>query len=229
MPEVLISPTPSEIVRDTEELRARGDADAFRSLFERSGICMASFDSKLRLREANEQFHRDLGGCDDVADGREIFEFIRHEPKSNLRRQLLKLAGEWCERVSARVIAERSDGHTCPAQLTAVGVREDDGALSLLVMLQWNEPPEGHPGRSTERFFLTELDARILIGIAMGMSTVNLAAKLYLSRQGVEYHVATMLKKMKASNRAALVSRAYSLGVLTPGVWPPQLPAEFIK
>jgi DNA-binding NarL/FixJ family response regulator len=76
---------------------------------------------------------------------------------------------------------------------------------------------------------LTEIDARILEGIAAGLSTVPLAARLYLSRQGVEYHVTGLLRKLKVPNRAALVSRAYSMGVLTVGIWPPKVVEEFIK
>ena len=56
-----------------------------------------------------------------------------------------------------------------------------------------------------------------------------MAARLYLSRQGVEYHVGLMLRRFKAPNRAALVSRAYSMGVLTVGSWPPKAVLDFVE
>ncbi|MGO4760878.1 LuxR C-terminal-related transcriptional regulator, partial [Streptomyces sp. 2MCAF27] len=54
-------------------------------------------------------------------------------------------------------------------------------------------------------------------------------SKLYLSRQGIEYHVSSMLRKLKAPNRAALVSRAYSAGMLTVGTWPARVLPDFVK
>ncbi|MFJ4770751.1 helix-turn-helix transcriptional regulator [Streptomyces uncialis] len=76
---------------------------------------------------------------------------------------------------------------------------------------------------------LTALDVRILEGVAVGVSTVRLAASLYLSRQGVEYRIGLMLRRFQAANRAALVSRAHSLGVLSVGAWPPRVVPEFLE
>ncbi|MFE7121163.1 LuxR C-terminal-related transcriptional regulator [Streptomyces sp. NPDC057654] len=78
----------------------------------------------------------------------------------------------------------------------------------------------------TER--LTALDACILEGIAVGTSTVELAASLYLSRKGVEYRIGLMLRQFKVPNRVALVSRAHSIGMLTVGAWPPRVPKSFV-
>ena len=58
---------------------------------------------------------------------------------------------------------------------------------------------------------LTALDAKIMEGVAAGISSAQLASRLHMSRQGVEYHVGVMMRKLNALNRSALVSRAYSL------------------
>jgi DNA-binding CsgD family transcriptional regulator len=76
---------------------------------------------------------------------------------------------------------------------------------------------------------LTALDACILEGVAAGASTAELAAALFLSRQGVEYHIGLMLRQFQVPNRAALVSRAHSAGVLGVGDWPPRVAAEFVE
>ncbi|MFE0704682.1 LuxR family transcriptional regulator [Streptomyces sp. NPDC058872] len=76
---------------------------------------------------------------------------------------------------------------------------------------------------------LAALDVRILEGVAIGTSTVRLAASLYLSRQGVEYRIGLMLRHFQVANRAALVSRAHSLGVLSVGTWPPRVLPEFLE
>ncbi|MEU7041090.1 LuxR C-terminal-related transcriptional regulator [Streptomyces varsoviensis] len=75
---------------------------------------------------------------------------------------------------------------------------------------------------------LTALDACILEGIAVGTSTVELAASLYLSRKGVEYRIGLMLRQFQVPNRVALVSRAHSIGMLTVGTWPPRVPKHFV-
>ncbi|MEV0606495.1 LuxR C-terminal-related transcriptional regulator [Polymorphospora rubra] len=223
MSQALMERAPQEIVDRTRS--AQLHADAYRSLLERSGICMASVDLTLRIEEANEQFRRDLGGSGDIV-GRDLFDFLGLDSQPHLRRQFVGLVEGRCERIAERVLGVRAGNYLLPAQLTAVSVRDRSPVVSgLVVMLQWDESAP----RTARHKVLTDLDARILQGVAMGMSTVNLAAKLYLSRQGVEYHVATMMKKLKAPNRAALVSRAYSMGVLNAGTWPPQVSPEFIK
>ncbi|WP_374754056.1 LuxR C-terminal-related transcriptional regulator, partial [Streptomyces sp. SM12] len=45
--------------------------------------------------------------------------------------------------------------------------------------------------------------------MASGLSTVQLASRLHLSRQGVEYRVSSLLRRLRAPNRVALVARAY--------------------
>ena len=44
----------------------------------------------------------------------------------------------------------------------------------------------------------------------------------------MEYHVSALLRRFKAPNRPALISRAYKLGILSAGVWPPRIRPEFV-
>lgn len=71
-------------------------------------------------------------------------------------------------------------------------------------------------------------DARILEGVAAGASSVQLASRLFLSRQGVEYHIGRLLRRFRVPNRTALVGRAYSLGIFDSGSWPPRVLREFV-
>lgn len=70
---------------------------------------------------------------------------------------------------------------------------------------------------------LSDLDLKIIEGVAAGASTKRLSTELYLSKQGVEYHVSSMLRKLAVPNRAALVAKAYELGILDARYWPPRL------
>lgn len=115
-------------------------------------------------------------------------------------------------------------------KLTGTAIQGRSDRLSAIVVMV--KPDDGRPEEppaATGQKLLSPLEARILEGVATGASTVQMAAKLYLSRQGVEYHVGSMLRKMKAPNRAALVSRAYAAGMLTVGTWPARVRPEFIK
>jgi DNA-binding NarL/FixJ family response regulator len=76
---------------------------------------------------------------------------------------------------------------------------------------------------------LTDLDARILEGIANGESNVQLASRLHLSRQGIEYRVTALLRRLKAPNRTALVARAYASGLFGMGSWPPRVRSRFVR
>jgi DNA-binding NarL/FixJ family response regulator len=76
---------------------------------------------------------------------------------------------------------------------------------------------------------LTRMDALVLEGVAAGMSTVQLAAKLFLSRGGVEYHVSALMRNLKAANRSELVSKAYSAGLFSVSSWPPRAITDFAE
>lgn len=203
----------------------RMQADAYLSLFEHSGICLAHVGPGLRVQDANEQFSRDLGWAMETVVGRQLFDFLHQSVHNELRPQFARLVKGRCERVTERVLGVRSGKRLLPAQLTAVAGRH----RGVVVMLQWTEDGSAKAELTTRRKILSELDARILEGVAMGLSTANLATKLYLSPQGVDYHVGTMLRKLKASNRAVMVSRAYSMGVLRAGSWPPRVEPDFVK
>ncbi|MFI9491291.1 LuxR family transcriptional regulator [Streptomyces halstedii] len=90
-------------------------------------------------------------------------------------------------------------------------------------------PAGGGPSGGTGVRRLTAVDVRILEGVAVGTSTVRLAASLYLSRQGIEYRIGLMMRHFQAANRPALISRAHSLGVLSVGAWPPRVLPEFLE
>jgi DNA-binding CsgD family transcriptional regulator len=69
---------------------------------------------------------------------------------------------------------------------------------------------------------LGEIDRRVLELVAGGLTSKEIARRLFLSRQAVAYHIASMFNKLGAETRAGLVGRAYALGVLRPGRWPPE-------
>ena len=63
---------PAAVVEKSEEAYR----DAFRSLFEQSGMCMANLDTGMRVLEANKYFFKQFGrGAADVR-GRSFYDFL---------------------------------------------------------------------------------------------------------------------------------------------------------
>jgi DNA-binding NarL/FixJ family response regulator len=69
----------------------------------------------------------------------------------------------------------------------------------------------------------TEREFFILCLIAEGLTNIETARRLHISRQSVALHIAQMLRATGARSRTELVARAYCNGVLPIGIWPPAL------
>jgi DNA-binding NarL/FixJ family response regulator len=119
-------------------------------------------------------------------------------------------------------------GEKYAADIAGVAVYGDAGTVATVIVTLKPEHTHFEETATRRKKVLTEMDARILEGIAAGVPTVRLAAMVDLSRGGVEYHVTSLLRKLKVPNRTSLVSRAYAQGILAPGIWPPKVVPDFV-
>jgi DNA-binding CsgD family transcriptional regulator len=199
-------------------------------LFELSGICMSNLDPELRVAAANKNFLRQFELPSSEVSGRSFEEFLHPSVSGLVRRQLNTLLEGKRSRLDAPIVALRPDGSAFSGALTGLVARGSSGAPRTVTVLVKPEDAGGEGSVVIERGrALSEIDARILEGVAAGIPSTQLSMRLYMSRQGVEYHIAAMLRKFRARNRSALVSRAYSLGILSVGIWPPQVPEEYVR
>lgn len=202
----------------------------FRSLFEHSGLCMVVLDQALAIQEANDDFAREVGWASAVLWGSPLLHVVHPSTRTHLSGRLARLAEGKGRRVVERVVIARPGDEFAPALLSATTAAPDEyGARRILVVVRFDGSDDAELLSPGHRQVLSQLDAKILENVAAGVSSVQMASRLYLSRQGVEYHVSAMLRKLKAPNRAALVSRAYAMGVLAVGVWPPRVQPEYVK
>ncbi|MFJ2805906.1 LuxR C-terminal-related transcriptional regulator [Kitasatospora sp. NPDC087271] len=216
---------------EPDPVPASGAGPQHQPLAGQTGLTMAQLDRALTIRQANEAFFWQFGRSSADLCGRTFSDLVHPSVQQPLLRQFSGLIEGRRDRFATDVIAVGPHDETFTVPLTAVMVH---GGLpdesSILVMMPDGRPDSGGSevvaGRKK---LLSEIDAKILEGIAAGVSTVPLAARLYLSRQGVEYHVTCLLRKLRVPNRAALVSRAYSMGALKVGVWPPKVVESFVK
>ncbi|GAA2464769.1 hypothetical protein GCM10023100_77230 [Actinocorallia cavernae] len=195
------------------------------------GLCVASLDKTLAIQQANQEFFRQFNASSEDLCGRNFRDVVHPSARQPLVRQFANLLEGKHQRFVTPVLAVgpgEESAFTVP--LTAVAVRGGvPDTTAILVMMPTAGDGEEARVVSRRKKILSSMDARILEGIAAGVSTIPLAASLYLSRQGVEYHVTCLLRKLKVPNRAALVSRAYSMGVLKVGAWPPEVVEDFVK
>jgi len=203
----------------------------FRSFFDRSGMCVANVDHAVRVTEANAEFSRQFGRSAAELDGRSFCELLHPDLRAEVGERFADLLGERRAWFTEHIVALRpADSSEFNGELTGIALRDDadriDGIMVLVRPEKGTRKGRSSPGRKAT---LTDMDARILEGVAAGVSTVQLASMLYLSRGGIEYHVNILLRKLKVNNRPALVSKAYSTGLLCVGAWPPRVHPDHVK
>jgi DNA-binding CsgD family transcriptional regulator len=193
---------------------------------------MACLDPYMRLIEVNADFTRQFGWSPSELDGSCFMDLLHPDVRSKVTQQLTCLLADQFPRFTEPKITFYQRGSDVfSGELTAIAVSgglAGGGIDNLMVLVRPEKGAEKYlpgPGR---RLLLSDTDARILEGVATGVSTVKLAATLYLSRGGIEYHLSILMRKLKVKNRPALVSKAYSAGLLCPG-WPPRVHPEHVK
>jgi PAS domain S-box-containing protein len=202
--------------------RAGSWAAMFRLLFDHSGLAAASLDRGMRVMAANPEFHRFFGSGPVDVYGRSFLDLVHGDPQLHVRRQFARLVEDSQPQVVDRVVVAGS--RYCRVIAVPVSAVEDP-LFSVTTLVIPGKP--ALPGCEPKE--LSVLEARILEGIAAGDSGARLAKRLYMSQQGIEYHVGAMLRKLRAPNRAALVAKAFTTGILSAGCWPPQVLPQHIR
>jgi len=206
------------------------NSGGFRFLFEQSGICMADLDARLRLREANDDFLRQVDRRPQETYGRPFVKLLHHSVRQTVERKLAELIAGRQERFTERVLLVRPDGTLIPGEMTAVAVPDPAGQVdTVLVLIVSKQREHDPPAPVAAKVALRPMDARILEGVAAGVSTVKLASLLFLSRGGVEYRVTALLRMLRVPNRPALVSKAHSIGMFNTESWPPKVRPEYVR
>ncbi|WP_225843828.1 helix-turn-helix transcriptional regulator [Streptomyces albus] len=214
----------------SSEIRSDEYGDVVLSLIERSGIGLAILDPSLRIRSVNSAFSAQCGrGHDDICD-RSFAEFLHPSVRQHVLRQFLRLVQGHQAQVVSRSIAIWFHDTAVAGKVTAYPVEDADGKpRMILVQFTPEETADDRQALVGSWWKLTPLKAKVLEGVAAGDPTVRLAARLFLSRQGIEYHVSILLRLFKVPNRTALAAKAYSMGMFSIGCWPPKVLPDYIR
>ncbi|SPF07031.1 Competence protein A [Streptomyces sp. MA5143a] len=233
-----MSMTAFEADANQDEESSHRHAEYFLSIFHQAGLCMASLDSDARLLEMNSDFSRWFGGPPSALRGRPFLDLLHPASRTGVQGELARVTTGCRVRTSAQGVALRSDGSPLSVELTMIGVRDPHTfGVETIVLVSPEQVPVGgvaaEHGDPAEQpaapIMLTETEARILEQLATGFSTQQLARRMHLSSKGVEYHISALLRKVGVPNRTALVSWAHSLGILSPGWWPPRVATTFVR
>ncbi|WP_327243440.1 PAS domain-containing protein [Streptomyces sp. NBC_01320] len=221
---------PVEELRDIDPSLLNADTpgeqyrDVFLSLFERSGIGLAVLDSALRVRSVNSALSAQCGMRPEEMRGRDFAEFLHPSVRQYVLRQFGRLVQGRKACLGDLSIDTCFDHTAVSGELTAFPVEDDSGRVeAIMAQFTPGETAGDHHARVRPQGKLTPLSAKVLEGVAAGDPTVRLAAKLFLSRQGIEYHVGALLRQFDVPNRTALAAKAYSMGMFSMGCWPPRL------
>jgi DNA-binding CsgD family transcriptional regulator len=200
----------------------------FRTVFDRAGVRVAALDHHLRIADASSDFAGEFGRT--VADLRGVsFPSLLHPSvRERLVQQLARLVEGQRQRFVDRVLAPLSGSAVFGGEVTGFVVHSEANRVDGVLVVLRPEPMERGTVVVGRRKLLSETDARILEGVAAGASTVQLAALMYLSCGGVEYHLTALLRSMKVCNRSALVSKAFSMGLFGVGTWPPRVLPDYV-
>ncbi|MEY7981223.1 PAS domain-containing protein [Streptomyces pilosus] len=190
-----------------------------------AGACTAYLSpGELAVTAAEPEFARQFGLRADEICGYGLLDLLRSPAPARLRQRFTVLSSGHGRGFTERAMARDGDGRDVPVDVTATAVRNPSGELAGVVVFL-RRPEDTMSGGPV----LSALDAQVLEGVASGESTVQMASRLYLSRQGIEYRVGQMLRRFAAPNRPALGARAHARGRFAAGQWPPRVRAERVR
>ncbi|WP_438827950.1 PAS domain S-box protein [Streptomyces tropicalis] len=172
---------------------------------------------------ANPAMAAECGTTPGRLRGRQVLELFTPQEATQVDRIAEALRLRHRSRYQVSVRWRTADGTDRRGELTADPVSDTvEDTPALLVTLRVaceHRAPTVAPAR------VTGVEARILALLAGGATTARAGRETGLSPDGVTYHLRRLSARWGAANRTELVARAYALGVLAPGVWPPA-PAE---
>ncbi|CAM5438781.1 MULTISPECIES: helix-turn-helix transcriptional regulator [Streptomyces] len=114
-----------------------------------------------------------------------------------------------------------TDGAEREGELTVDPVGEpSESPPALLALLSVHD--DTPPAAAAARDAASPVETRILALAASGATTAAIGSQLGLTVDGVNYHLTRLARRWRVQGRTALVAKAYVLGVLAAGTWPPE-------
>ncbi|WP_425265086.1 PAS domain S-box protein [Streptomyces regalis] len=188
-------------------------------VFDRVSVPIAVCDVYGAVLLANPAMAAECGTTPGRLRGQDVLELFRPQEATQVERIAEALRLRHRSRYQVSVRWQAPGGAERYGELTADPVSDTvEETPALLVMLRVLGEREAHERRPVS---MAPVETRILALLAGGATTAQAARETGLTVDGVNYHLRRLSARWGAANRTELVARAYALGVLAPGVWPP--------
>ncbi|MGW7049625.1 PAS domain-containing protein [Streptomyces avermitilis] len=195
------------------------------TLFDRIPMPVAVCDVYGAVVLANPALAAEWNATPGSLRGADVLDLFRPQEPPQIERIAQALRLRRRSRYPVSVRWEAADGTHRHGELTADPVSDSADALpALLVLVRvlGETPAPDGPAPAPPAPSASPTEARILALLAGGATTARAARETGLTTDGVTYHLRRLSERWSAANRTELVARAYALGVLSPGVWPPE-------
>ena len=197
-------------------------------LFDRVPVPCALCRTDGEILMANPAMAAEWGTAPGQLSGRNVLELFHPNAAAQVHRIVEAVRLGRRSRYPIEVRWQSPDGARRHGELTADTVSDTDSPMWLLVLLRvLGEERRPRGGGAADPAFdeaerAAPIEVRILALAAGGHTTAQMARQTGLTVDGVNYHLTRLSRRWGVGNRAELVARAYVLGVLAPGVWPPE-------
>ncbi|MFF7735625.1 PAS domain S-box protein [Streptomyces sp. NPDC007984] len=207
---------------------ARQEAVTWRNrallLFDRVAMPVAVCDVYGAVLLANPAMAAECGTTPGRLRGLDVLDLFRPREATQVERVAEALRLRHRSRYQVSVRWQAPGGVERSGELTADPVSDTvEDTPALLVMLRVDAEPAPSPTAPAGPARVTPMEARVLALLAGGATTARAARETGLTPDGVTYHLRRLSSRWGASHRTELVARAYALGVLRAGVWPPEV------
>ncbi|WP_432585201.1 LuxR C-terminal-related transcriptional regulator [Streptomyces sp. HD1123-B1] len=224
------SPAAGDLTTDVSPAEIFGDSDlpAWRNrallVFDRVPIPAAVCRTDGTVLLANPAMAAEWRTTPGRLRGRDVLELFHPRSVEQVQRIVEAVRHGHRSRYPVLVHWPGPDGLQRYGELTADTVSDTPEAplwlLVLLRVLGTQDTPVEPPRSPTEK--VTDRERAVLALAAGGATTAQIARAVGLTTDGVSYHLTQLSRRWGVANRTALVARAYVLGVLDAGVWPPK-------
>lgn len=201
--------------------------DGFLKLMDETGLCAALVAPCFCIAAASENFARLFVNTTESIRQVSFRDICRFKPGSRLVDHLDHLfhskKDHFVEHFGSAPLGQNmNDVHIYAFAMESN--RVDGGRMALVIVRRQGATP-----RAETPVTLSEIAARIVEGIAMGDSSTQIASRLNLSRQGVEYHISGLRQKFDVPSRTALISHMFAKRIFDPTCWPPKVLPQHVK
>lgn len=186
-------------------------------------IAVCSIDGEVHV--ANPAMAAEWGTTPGRLRGRSLRELFTPRSEEQIDRLVRALRAGRTSRYPIEVTWRAGkDGTEREGEFTIDPIMAGPNPVPVLLAMLYvrDERPEPPPSPHGS---VSEAQARILALAASGATTAAIGKALGLTVDGVNYHLTRLSQRWRVQGRTALVAKAYALGVLAPGHWPP-VPAE---